>query len=348
MIRGIYGLLSSVRLAISLLVVILLCCITGVTVIRGDQAWRLIFNTLWFNGLLVLLVVNVASCFFVKIWRRRLSLISFGMILFHISFVGIFLGAVYNNLFYFKGMMRLSEGETLKNNDVESYDQIFHGRYFDLSRFRGETTLIKMHRGYKVNGKDKRIAYEIEVGEGVLKKRDIIYVTHSLEYKGFKFFNDREGYTVLVILYDRSGRKLYGAFIPLQSLRQDNDKFLYITGTKHGPGTLSFPYKPERPLFSLQVLYIPSQAEERKGDAVFRLFPFNDKRQVDDKPLAEARAPIGRQVFTGGYFLEAREIRYWVGMEVRYDPGKPIVLTSLWMGFAGIVMTFIGRIIKRA
>src|SRR5574340_583102 len=96
--RQIYNFLASSKLAMALLIIILGCCLLGVTVWRGGAAGKLIFATLWFNGLLVLLVINVACCFFGRIWRRRLTVVSFGMILFHLSFVFILLAIVYNRL----------------------------------------------------------------------------------------------------------------------------------------------------------------------------------------------------------------------------------------------------------
>ena len=48
----------------------------------------------------------------------------------------------------------------------------------------------------------------------------------------------------------------------------------------------------------------------------------------------------------GDFRLEAREIRYWVGMAVRHDPGLLIILSSLWAGLAGVTLTFIGRILQ--
>ncbi len=33
-------------------------------------------------------------------------------------------------------------------------------------------------------------------------------------------------------------------------------------------------------------------------------------------------------------------------MNVRYEPGKPIVLASLWVGFAGMLITTIGRMMR--
>lgn len=74
--RMIYKFLTSVKLALALLIIILACCVSGVTIFRGERAWTLIFNTLWFNGILVLLVVNVAFCFFGRMWGRKVTLIS--------------------------------------------------------------------------------------------------------------------------------------------------------------------------------------------------------------------------------------------------------------------------------
>src|SRR5512146_436446 len=165
MLRKIYTVLSSKTLALALLVVILTCCVTGVTVWRGAEAGRLIFGTSWFNAILVLLVINVACCFFGRIWGRKVTLISFGMIVFHLSFVVMLGGIVYNSLFYFRGVIRLTEGETLPSGDLQSYDLAEHGRFFSLAKLKGETTLVRMHTGYKVDGSDKRAAYEISVGE---------------------------------------------------------------------------------------------------------------------------------------------------------------------------------------
>src|SRR5512147_1816414 len=137
--RKIYNFLSSKKLALILLIVILACCVAGVTVWRGAEAGRLIFGTIWFNGILVLLVINVACCFFGRIWGRKITLISFGMIVFHLSFVVMLGGIVYNSLFYFRGVIRLTEGETLPSGELQSYDFVDHGRFFNLAKLGGET-----------------------------------------------------------------------------------------------------------------------------------------------------------------------------------------------------------------
>ncbi len=339
-----YSFLTSAKLAMALLIAILLCCILGVTILRGDRAWTLIFNTLWFNGLLVLLVLNVGFCFFGRIWGRKVTLTSIGMILFHLSFVAMLGGIVYNSLFYFRGMMRLTEGEILPNGDLQSYDSIDKGRFFNFSKLKGGTALVRVHVGYKVDGINKRVAYEIAVGDGHIKKQGIIYTTQNLNYNGFSYFNSMEGYSIVNMLYDKHGKEIYGGIVALQSLKQRNDKYLYTTGTKIAPDSFPFPQKPLKPLFALQVAYQPDPKKERGGSAIFKVWPIIDPDvKPEGKPLAEVKAAIGEKIRMGEYHLSAEEVRYWVGMNVRHEPGKPVVLTSLWIGLGGMVITFIGR-----
>lgn len=349
--RKIYDFLASARLAMVLLVAILVCCVTGVTVWRGVEAGRVIFGTYWFNGLLVLLVVNVACCFFGRIWGRRLTLISFGMILFHLSFVTILLGVVYNSLFYFRGTIRLTEGETLLSSDPQSYDVAEMGRFFRFSRIKGETSLVRMHAGYKIGSDDKRAAYEVAVGERNDRKKGIIYITNKLSHRGFDYFNDKEGYSLLVMLSDKGGREVYGAHVPLQSIKREDGGFRYVTGFKDGDTIVAseapFPPPPENPQLTLRVGYIPSKLLERSGEAEFEIYP-QDQGAANSapEPLVKGKVAIGAPFAYGDYLLTAKEVRYWVAMTVRYEPGKPLVLLSLWTGLAGMVITTAGRMIK--
>ncbi|ACM21688.1 ResB-like family cytochrome c biogenesis protein [Geotalea daltonii FRC-32] len=346
-IRLIYDFLASARLAMLLLVTILICSIVGVTIIRGIRAWELIFSTLWFNSILVLLVVNVACCFFGRIWHRKLTIISFGMILFHISFVAILCGIVFNSLFYFRGNIRLTEGEILPSGDFNSYDKYEHGRFFSIDRLKGEASLIKMHRGYRVGKEDKRAAYEIEVGESGRKSHGIIYITHNLTHHGLTYYTDREGYSLLVVLNDSTGKEIYGAHFPLQSLRQKDESFLYTTGTKEGPAPFMFPQDPMRPLMELQLAFSPSSTNYGGGDVSYVVMPLGkDHKEVRDFIIKEGRVAVGQSFSAFGYRLTPKEVRYWVAMNVRYEPGKPIVLTSLWIGLAGMLITTIGRMMR--
>lgn len=350
--RKIYNFLASAKLAMALLVVVLVFCLIGVTVYRGEEAWRLIFNTLWFNGLLVLLVINVACCFFGRIWGRRITVVSFGMILFHLSFVMVFLSIAYNSLFYFRGKIRLTEGESLSSSDPNSYDSFERGRFFSFTHIKGETKLIKMHTGYKVGSEDKRWAYEVAVGEQDNRKQDIIYITHKLTHNGFDYFNDREGLSLSVDLLDKQGNPIYGAFLPLQSIEQPDGSYVYATGVKDGNKVTAtpmfFPPLPEKPRFAMQIAYFPSKIDALKGDVECQLYPLDlQDRPLLDTPLVNAKKSLGAKFASGDYAVAGGEVRYWVSMLVRYEPGKPVLLASLWVGLAGLIITTVGRMFKK-
>lgn len=345
--KKIYGFLASAKLAMALLVAILACCIVGVTIWRGEQAGKLIFSTLWFNGLLILLVMNVACCFFGRVWGRKLTLVSFGMILFHLSFVTMFTGIVYNSLYYFRGIIRLTEGESLPNGDVKSYDSIKTGRFFDFSRLKGETTLIRMQTGYKVSEQDKRVAYQVAIGEQGSRTEGFIYVTQNLSHNGFKYIPDKEGYSILTILSDKQGKPLYGWYVPLQSYWKNDNSYLYATGTKQIAESFPFPPAPEKPVYDLQMVYRPDPKAERRGEVAFQVWPHVESAAPQgDKPIAKGKAVVGATFDAGNYLLSAKEVRYWVGMKVTHEPGQPMVLASLWVGLAGMVITTVGRIMR--
>ncbi len=349
--RKIYDSLASARLAMALLILILVCCIVGVTVFRGVRAGEVIFATLWFNAMLVLLVINVACCFFGRVWHRKLTLVSFGMILFHLSFVAMLGGVIYNSLFYFRGDIRLTEGEVLPSGDPQSYDYFEKGRFFNFSRLHGETSLIRMHTGYIVSGDDKRAAYEVSVGSEGVKKRGIIYITNKLTHNGIDYFNDKEGYSLLLTLTDKNGQMRYGGYFPLQSIKQKDGSFLYGSGYKDGDTVIAspapFPAAPESPRFALQVTYLPSKLKERAGESQFQINAFDQQGMPDTKNrLAEGKVLIGQTLSVGDDFISAKEVRYWVSMHVRYEPGKLIVLSSLWVGLAGMIITTVGRMLR--
>jgi hypothetical protein len=331
--------LTSPKLAIALLVIVLLCCVVGVTVVRGARAGEVIFATLWFNALLVLLAMSSASAFFTRIWRRKLTLVSAGMIVFHLSFVALLGGIVYNGLFSFRGVLRLTEGETLPNGQRDSYDSLEHGRFFDFSRLRGETTLVRMHANYKVYGGNKRAAYEVAVGEGDELTRSIIYVTEYLDFGGIRFFCLKEGYSVLLVMADKQGNEIFGAHVPLQSYKVRDGEYAYASGTAEGASPFDFP--PEHPRAGIQLSFRPGK-EERSGEVGLQVLPV----AASGEKVAEraGTVPVGLTFEAGDYRFTPREIRYWAGMDVRYDPGQPVILSSLCFGLVGMVLTFAGRV----
>lgn len=342
-LNAVHAFLVSPKLAIALLVVVLACCLVGVTVVHGERAGQLIFGTLWFNALLVLLAISSAVTFFSRIWKRKLTLLSVGMIAFHVSFAALLGGIVYHRMFYFDGLLRLTEGETLPNGRLESYDRIDMGRFFTPDRLKGETTLVRMHVDYKVDGKNKRAAYELALSDGEAVAHQTIWITEYLDFRGTRFFCQKEGYSVLLVMKDKQGREIYGAHVPLQSLEQKENKFVYVSGTPRGIAPFPFPPPPDQPRAEVAMLYRPSEVAQRQGEVTFSVLPLDAKGEVAGEER-EGRAVVGAWWDAGDFVLAPQEIRYWVGINVRHDPGMTVILGSLVIGALGMSLVMIARI----
>ncbi len=362
MVNKIFSLFWSTRVALALLVLILFSCIVGASLppAIGREA---VFSSLWFNFLLVLLIVNIVFCIFKRIRILRLSLI--GTTIFHLSLVLLFTGIVYDQLFFFEGAIRLTEGETLSCAKRASYDRVRKGRFFKVPKIEdlGKIYSHKFHPSYLAEGRDWGAAYEIVVGEDPVSstgqaqgspkdpvEKKIIYVNHPLKYKGFEFYRDKEGYSPLVVLRDSLGRVLYGAYVPLQSIEQKDGTYLYRSGSAVAPGSFNFPQDPQLPpVFSLQATYYPDKVKKRAGEVFFQAWPITHGKNTEgqeEKELFKGKAALGKTVKAGDFFLSMEEVRYWTSMKVIYRPGLTIIFSSFWLGLGGITLSVILKMAK--
>lgn len=232
---------------------------------------------------------------------------------------------------------------------MESYDWARWGRFFDQSKLQGQIYFHKLHTDYTVNGKNKGIANEVAIGDGIKQgERSFVYVTHHLKYKGFKYYRDKDGFSPLFVLWDRNKNLFYGAYSPLQSIRQEDKKYLYVIGTPKAPGYIPFPQDPILPqLFYLQAKYYPSTKNSRIGEIFFHVREIVSDDPEDGKELFAGKAASDEKVKVGDYYIAMEEVRYWATMDVYYNPGLPLILTSLWIGLGGIALTTIARLIRK-
>ncbi len=344
----VYDFLGSARLALVLLVLILAACLVGVLFPTPQAGRTAVFSSLWFNSLLVALVVNTAVCFFGSIWRRKISVAFFGRIIFHLSFLLIFIGIVYNSLFYFRGEIRLTEGESLDISKPQNYDAAEWGLFFDHDAvLKGVITFHRLEPRYVVDGNSKGVANEITIAEGSSAKREFIYVTRHLNFGGLKFYRNKDGFSPLIVMRDWAGNVIYGAYSPIQSLKKAEKVYSYTTGTAQRPGPIPFPQEPEPSLFNLQFEYHPDEKKDRAGWLFFHIWQYDQHAEQRGKELFRGRADFGQRVRVGKYLLSMEEVRFWASMTMRYSPGMPIILTSFWLGLGGLVLTTVARFRKR-
>lgn len=351
MLNKIVRLLSSTKVALILLVLVSVACVLGVILPRSVGK-EVIFTSPLFNLLLILLIINIVFCITKR--TRFLRLSQAGTTIFHLGLVALFVGVVYDQLFFFEGTIRLTEGETLSCAERVSYDRVRMGRFFQIRKLRelGELYFHKIHIPYIEEGKDRGVANEIALGENVQNGgKRIIYVTSPLKYKGFEFYRvDQDGYSPLFVLRDRQGKVLYGAYVPLQSIEQQDGTYLYRSGTAEAPESFNFPQEPELPkVFRLQTVYYPDKAKRTTGEVSFQVWgvrPHARKSSGESRELFKGKAAFGERVRAGDYFLSMDEVRYWTSMNVVYRPGLNIIFGSFWIIFGGLILNLVLKTMK--
>jgi len=126
--RSIYFLFS-IRL-MGILILIFAISIGVATFIENDfsteTARALVYDSTWFEILLLLLAINLTGSFVVYQMLRKSKLTIF---LFHLSFIVILLGAAITRYFGFEGSMHIRENE--KSNIVRTYDSFLKFQFDD-------------------------------------------------------------------------------------------------------------------------------------------------------------------------------------------------------------------------
>jgi hypothetical protein len=123
---------------------------------------------------------------------------------------------------------------------------------------------------------------------------------------------------------------------------QPGGSYLYATGSAAGPSSFPFPQPPEHPRAELLLRLRPNTVVDRAGDVTFQVAPLGGV--VAPAIERTGTVPVGGRFDAGEIVLEPREIRYWVGIDVRYDPGLSVSLGSLVSGLAGMVLILVGRL----
>ncbi len=117
---------------------------------QGIQAAKLwVYNALWFEILILFLTINmVANIFRYRMWSRE----KIAMLLFHLSFIVIMIGAGVTRYISFEGTMPIREGET--SNVLYSADPYLWVRINDGKMQATNDTKVFMAESYPFNNAD--------------------------------------------------------------------------------------------------------------------------------------------------------------------------------------------------
>ena len=127
-------LLFSTR-AMSLMLFIYAISMAVATFVENDYgtpaAKEMIYYSWWFNLLQLLLIINFAvNIKRYRLWRKE----KWSLLLFHLAFIVMFIGAAYTHLFSVEGMMNIREGET--SNSIVS-----NNTYVKMNLYDGQDLL---------------------------------------------------------------------------------------------------------------------------------------------------------------------------------------------------------------
>ncbi|MBP5779572.1 MAG: cytochrome c biogenesis protein ResB, partial [Campylobacter sp.] len=102
-----------------LLVFAVACAVATIieTVYNTEVAWAMVYNTLWFGGIMVLLGINLA---YNIVKYNLIKIKKIPAFLFHFSFLFILLGAILTRYFGFEGNIHIRENES--SNQISTRD----------------------------------------------------------------------------------------------------------------------------------------------------------------------------------------------------------------------------------
>jgi cytochrome c-type biogenesis protein CcsB len=169
----------------------------------AEIAKRLVYHSLWFETLMVLMAINLTGSMF---FFRSFSMKKISIPLFHLSFLLIMAGAFFTHHFGIEGTMLIREGEKTNKvhlDEIKTIDLPYEVALTDfvLERYPGSHSPSSYSSYVTVSDKQRDKSFDFH-----------IYMNHILKYRGWRFFQtsydqDEKG-TILTASRDTIGTPL--------------------------------------------------------------------------------------------------------------------------------------------
>jgi cytochrome c-type biogenesis protein CcsB len=235
-VKKIISILASSWLMVTVLLVFATTIAIG-TFIESRQsteiAWKLIYNTKWFELLLLFGVINLSlSIITRKLYKKE----KLSIFLFHTSFIVILLGAGITRYFGIEGSMQIMEGSESNKvyiNNTESLELPFS---IFLNDF-----IVDYYPGSKNPSGYESLVVLVDKEKGIHEVHRI-FMNHILKHRGYRFYQssypqNQKG-TILSVRRDGFGTSItYLGYILLIigivfSLMNKNSRFVQIIRSK--------------------------------------------------------------------------------------------------------------------
>lgn len=263
--------------------VILLAAATFVEKSQGTAVARetIYNNPLFYLLQLILVVYFCATAWKARLWQQR----KYGILVMHISFIVILLGALVTNLFGFEGIVHIREGETASfmrtAQDQRPLPFSIRLDDFKLVRYPGSRSPSSFESYLTISSEAKG------------RRSEHIYMNKVIHEQGYRLYqssydSDEQG-TILTVNNDSAGTGItYTGYLlllagMLLTLADKKSRFRHLTGQ----------LKRAVPIF-LFLLLLPAVASAQKADTEHLLKNTIPERQAEQWKRMQIQCPTGR------------------------------------------------------
>jgi len=164
----------------------------------AEAAKSIVYNARWFEIILLLLAINMASSIFKhKMYLRK----KWTILMFHVAFLVIFLGSAITRYVGFEGMISIREGAT-------SNEMVSNKTYIQVWAEDGENSFHSLKRVFATPGSVSKFGEHFRLGDKKIRVEVKEYYTNAAE----TIVDEPGGKTKLVSSAEQEGRNSMDAF----------------------------------------------------------------------------------------------------------------------------------------
>lgn len=249
---------------------------------------------------------------------------AFGSLLFHFSFLILFVGAVLSTWARFEGTFNLTEGQSFRGLPGEySFEQ-----RRPLVSKQSLPFQLNFEQLIRVDEPEPHYRNLVSVQEESGERFDaIIRPFHALTYRGYTFYQGDRGFSPSLVFTKKDGRVLFDAFVSIQTRRLGDtvifEDYFKVPGM---PMTVQLRLYPDADIVDGVIVSRTTNPDNPVLEV---------KSMVEDNVFFEGSVKLGETVDTGDFTIEFKKVNYWSSFRVVKDSGLPIIYASFVVGILG-------------
>lgn len=264
-----------------------------------------------------------------------------GSIIFHGGLVFLLAGVVFSVNYRLEGYKFLTEGQVFVEQH-NAYSQLKEGPWFREKHIGKMFRLEEMKIIYNQDISREEFINKFSVfdQEGDFLETQEVTVSQPLQYQGYSFYFDKQGYTPLLSIFDRNGVLVRNLYTMLDTTK-DGDKWYFRR-------TMML----EESRVQVRLDFFPDVGKGTQG-FISKSYILNNPGLVITQNPGQAEAKqallkIGESVKIGEFVYSFGDIKRYSGYRIVFDGGVWLVYLSFLIIIAGgaLIYIFVPRSIQ--